>query len=388
MLLLKSETWQPLVLSWMKEGRINPNTKHNTHRNNTQITTLYTDHPAFSRKRGVHIYTHYAKHTASQMASLNSEASDQILAQEANDVASVSRKRKNEQTLHVDEIKEVDTQEDTREAITEDGEMPQKRFYRQRAHCNPLSHNDSFQYPLRPDKMDWTKEYPDWKNNHKPPTVLDIGCGFGGLTVALATILPEETILGMEIRAKVTEYVRLRLVALRKETPGSFRNASVMRTNSMKFLPNYFPKGCLQKIFFCFPDPHFKRKNHPRRIVSERLLSEYAWLLAPRAKLYTITDVEELHLWHVDKCDSHPLFERISEEELADDPCVHAMKTETEEGKKVERNGGNKHYAVYRRIPFEDSDQRNGSKSLHAGNFFRSISEGDKEAEDEKASES
>ncbi len=28
--------------------------------------------------------------------------------------------------------------------ITWDGDMPQKRFYRQRAHCNPLSFNDSF----------------------------------------------------------------------------------------------------------------------------------------------------------------------------------------------------------------------------------------------------
>jgi tRNA (guanine-N7-)-methyltransferase len=84
--------------------------------------------------------------------------------------------------------------------------------------------------------MDWSKEhYPNWKYNNKSPSVLDIGCGFGGLTVALSTILLEETILGMEIRAKVTEYVRLRLVALRKEIPGSYHNASIMRTNLMKF---------------------------------------------------------------------------------------------------------------------------------------------------------
>lgn len=29
--------------------------------------------------------------------------------------------------------------------------MPLKRYFRSRAHCNPLSHNDGFQYPLSPD---------------------------------------------------------------------------------------------------------------------------------------------------------------------------------------------------------------------------------------------
>ena len=261
--------------------------------------------------------------------------------------------------------------------ITSEGDMPQKKFYRQRAHCNPLSHNDNFTYPVRPDMMDWTSEhYPGWEK-YKPtnttadevvPTVLDIGCGFGGLTVALATILPKETILGMEIRAKVTEFVRLRLLALRKEVPGSYENASVMRTNSMKFLPNYFRKGCLKKLFFCFPDPHFKRKNHPRRIVSERLLSEYAYFLEPGGKVYTITDVKELHEWHVEKCDSHPLFKRIEDkEELDNDPCVNAIINETEEGKKVSRNNGSKYYAVYEYRP--DLVQK-GKENWSMKNFF------------------
>jgi hypothetical protein len=29
--------------------------------------------------------------------------------------------------------------------------MPLKRFFRSRAHCNPLSHNDGFKYPLSPE---------------------------------------------------------------------------------------------------------------------------------------------------------------------------------------------------------------------------------------------
>jgi tRNA (guanine-N(7)-)-methyltransferase len=239
--------------------------------------------------------------------------------------------------------------------ITAEGEMPQKKFYRSRAHCNPLSHNDTFDYPAHPSKMDWSSHYPELISSDPlkkiVPTVLDVGCGFGGLTIALSTILPEQVILGLEIRAKVAEYVRLRIVAHRKEFPGKYQNASVLRSNTMKFMPNFFEKSSLEKIFFCFPDPHFKKKNHPRRIISERLLSEYAYFLKPNVgRLYCITDVEDLHNWHVKYCRAHPLFRELTQEEMDQDPCVKAMYNETEEGKKVERAGTNKYYAVYQRI--------------------------------------
>ena len=362
-------------------------------------------------------------------------------------------KKHKKRTLFTTDGPQQQQQQQQQQPLTEEGSRPQKKFYRQRAHCNPLSHNDAFTYPRRPDLMDWTVEhYPaaataatagaataaaagataaavtrtaaeqqsesnrgssssnNINNNNNTiiittpqnkiaPTILDIGCGFGGLTMALGKLPQEQSqhqvfILGMEIRAKVTEYVRLRILAARKKQKeeeeqkqqqqhaddntskskssnhrflGLYQNCSVLRTNSMKFLPNYLERASIDKLFFCFPDPHFKRKNHPRRIISDRLLSEYAYLLKPDSgKLYCITDVLELHQWHTAKCNAHPLFEQIpvDNQEVEHDPCVQAMKTETEEGKKVEREGREKYYAVYRRI--QDSQ----AMVVNSSNFF------------------
>ena len=118
----------------------------------------------------------------------------------------------------------------------------------------------------------------------------------------------------------------------------------------MKFLPNLFLKSQLAKIFLCFPDPHFKARKHKARIVSLTLASEYAFVLAPGGKVYTITDVEDLHLWMVGHFDAHESFARVGAEEVEADACVGVMRAETEEGKKVSRNEGQKFVAVFRRL--------------------------------------
>ena len=71
----------------------------------------------------------------------------------------------------------------------------QKRHYRQRAHANPFS-DHVLDYPPRPEDVDWTEHFPNQPGNAKIPEFADIGCGFGGLLVALAPLFPESLMLG------------------------------------------------------------------------------------------------------------------------------------------------------------------------------------------------
>lgn len=57
----------------------------------------------------------------------------------------------------------------------------------------------------------------------------------------------------------------------------------------------------------------------------------------------------DLHEWMAYHLHKHPLFEYIPTETLADDPILLAARTSTEEGKKVERNHGDKWVACFRR---------------------------------------
>jgi tRNA (guanine-N7-)-methyltransferase len=172
----------------------------------------------------------------------------------------------------------------------------------------------------------------------------------------------------MEIRVQVTQYVQDRIAALRtiaatesepsststsNSTAAHYQNVSVVRANAMKFLPNFFSKHSLSSIFFLFPDPHFKQRKHKARIITPTLLAEYAYVLRPGGIIYTITDVLDLHVWMKTHLEAFPLFEYVNEETLREEghgPVLDAVYNATEEGKKVQRNDGQKLLACFKRL--------------------------------------
>lgn len=233
--------------------------------------------------------------------------------------------------------------------------MPKKTKYRMRAHINPLN---TFQHPIppSPEWVDWSIHFPSFfghKDNmgdkkfantdlypveyskkpeyteeqkKKKVTILDIGCGYGNLLLELSKHFPNDLILGMEIRDKVTEFVVDKINALRINSGYTkFMNVSGIRTNVMKCILHYFEKGTIEKMFFCFADPHFKKVNFRRRIINGSLLTEYAYLMKEGGKIYTVTDVKDLYDWNVDFLGQHPLFEEVTGKEKDEDPCVKMM---------------------------------------------------------------
>jgi tRNA (guanine-N7-)-methyltransferase len=296
---------------------------------------------------------------------------------------------------------EEDREEEEKAGGSDDGledfSQPQKKFFRSRAHSNVLNAN-SFWFPAKPSEVPRADYYPGLAAEgvlaRRDIEFVDIGCGFGSLLLELAALFPETLMLGIEIRPKVVEYVQRRVLALRQESrrraaggeagaggagsagsagastadaaaaaaatrptaqpltaaasapsPGC-ENVWAVHNNAQRFMPNFFGKEQLSKLFFCFADPHFKKKNHRKRIVSDALLAEYAYVMQPGGRAYVITDVADLMTWIVDHFLRSPLFERLGRDELKADPAVPVL-IRTDEGLKVQRNNGNMFIAVF-----------------------------------------
>ena len=235
----------------------------------------------------------------------------------------------------------------TREPPLKKGKKKKKKSKKRvRAHVNVFSPPER-PPPRDPQDVKWAELFPGWREGASVDMV-DVGCGFGGLLEHLSPAWPDRFILGLEIRDRVVEAVEDRLRKL-QEKDAAYGNTGVINMNAMKHLPNYFTRGQLQAMFFLYADPHFKKSKQKSRIITVDLCDVYAYCLAPGGRLYTATDVEDLHDWEVAALRAHPCFEELGPEALADDPNVPIMLSATDEAAKAKREGRGQWYSVFRR---------------------------------------
>ncbi|VDK57625.1 unnamed protein product [Anisakis simplex] len=167
-------------------------------------------------------------------------------------------------------------------------------------------------------------------------------------------------VIGGSWPLQVSDFVVDRIKALRavanenEEQLIKYTNINCIRTNAMKYLPNYFCKSQLSKIFFLYPDPHFKKCKFKWRIISPMLIAEYAFVLRAGGMVYTLTDVKELSEWIVKHFNASKLFREIviDDEAIRSDLIIELLLTDdpSEEGKKVSRTGGCKWLRCFERL--------------------------------------
>ncbi|OWY23056.1 tRNA (guanosine(46)-N7)-methyltransferase TrmB [Sphingobacteriales bacterium UPWRP_1] len=128
------------------------------------------------------------------------------------------------------------------------------------------------------------------------PLILELGCGYGEYTVAIAQIYPQTNVIGIDIKGN------------RIWTGASFvlqhnlANAAFVRT-PIELIDHYFAPGEVSEIWLPFPDP---QKDKPRkRLTSLQYLQLYRKILKPDGIIHLKTDSDLLYQCTLETLQAH-----------------------------------------------------------------------------------
>lgn len=142
-------------------------------------------------------------------------------------------------------------------------------------------------------KGKWASAY--FKNNH--PLILELACGKGEYTLALASRDPEHNFIGVDIKgARIWK-------GARRGLEEKVLNAAFLRTR-IEFIEHYFAPGEVESIWITFPDPFAGKPN--RRLTSIPFLDRYRKFLRPGGTVKLKTDSELLYEFTLEVIHSDP----------------------------------------------------------------------------------
>ncbi|MDX1652835.1 MAG: tRNA (guanosine(46)-N7)-methyltransferase TrmB [Brumimicrobium sp.] len=127
----------------------------------------------------------------------------------------------------------------------------------------------------------WASEV--FKNDN--PVILELGCGKGEYTVALAEKCPEKNFIGIDIKG-----ARM-WVGAKECLEKNLTNAAFLRTK-VDFIEKFFSPGEVEEIWLTFSDPQPAKPN--KRLTSETFIERYKKILKPGGIVHLKTDSDIL----------------------------------------------------------------------------------------------
>jgi len=153
--------------------------------------------------------------------------------------------------------------------------------------------NDTFDNVIQPTReevlkgLSWQgKWHTFFKNNH--PIILELGCGKGEYTLALAQRNPEINYIGIDIKG--ARFWRGAKTAIEHKMP----NVAFIRTQ-IELIDFCFAPEEVSEIWITFPDPQIKYQRTKHRMTNPVFLKKYQTVLKPDGIVHLKTDSEFLH---------------------------------------------------------------------------------------------
>ncbi|AXG68395.1 tRNA (guanine-N(7)-)-methyltransferase [Kordia sp. SMS9] len=155
--------------------------------------------------------------------------------------------------------------------------------------------NDTFANVLQPTREEivsgnfpykgtWNRDF--FKND--APIVLELGCGKGEYSVALARKFPNKNFIGIDIKG--ARFWRGAKTAIEE----SMNNVAFIRTQ-IELIEGLFAENEVSEIWITFPDPQIKYKRTKHRMTNEAFLARYKKVLNAEGTVHLKTDSEFMH---------------------------------------------------------------------------------------------
>lgn len=141
-----------------------------------------------------------------------------------------------------------------------------------------------------------------WAEKHfknKQPITLELACGRGEYTVALARRYPDRNFIGVDIKgARIFKGATFAL-------EDNLTNAAFLRTR-IEQISLFFAPGEIDEIWITFPDPFKENRKANRRMTGPRFLAGYRRFLAPEGIIHLKTDSQILYEYTLEVLEAEP----------------------------------------------------------------------------------
>lgn len=121
----------------------------------------------------------------------------------------------------------------------------------------------------------------------RAPRILEIGCGMGETTVAIAAAHPECDYIGIEVHTPGVGSL------LKQLDEAGLSNVRVIQHDAVAVMETMIPPASLDGLHIFFPDPWPKKRQQKRRLIQSPFIALAVSRLKPGAYLHAATDWQE-----------------------------------------------------------------------------------------------